>query len=54
MKYKVIVDMVGFTKGDVVDIDPVVGHRLVELGFFEPAPMVDQKADKQVKRSRVK
>ena len=51
MKYRVLRDMVGWVKDEIVDIDPTVGEKLVKAGYFEPAPMEEAKQDKMIHRA---
>lgn len=60
MKYTVtermpVPNQYGYQHGQIVDRAPdELTAKYVAKGYLEPAPMVDQKADKQVKHARVK
>jgi hypothetical protein len=55
MKYRVLKDMEGWNKGDIVEgIDETVAHNLVKLGYFEPLPIEEVMQDTQIKKARHK
>jgi hypothetical protein len=55
MKYRVLKDMEGWNKGDIVEgIDETVAHNLVKLGYFAPLPIEELIQDTQIKKARHK
>ena len=55
MKYRVLQDMEGWDKDDIVDgIDESVAHNLVKLGYFEPLPIEEAMQDTQMKSKHVR
>lgn len=55
MKYRVVKDMEGWNKGDIVEgIDESVAQCLVKQGYFEPLPVEEAMKDTQIKHARHK
>ena len=54
-KYRVLKDMEGWNKGDIVEgIDETVAHNLVRQGYFELLPIEEAIQDTQIKTVRHK